>query len=190
MEETTVTSKEKKYQIIYADPPWTYPKTGGLKNSRGMAKQFYNTMSLEEIKNLPISDIADSDSILFLWATYPQLPNALEVVKAWGFEYFGLGFEWIKKTAGGKDFFGMGYWTRANPECCLLATRGKLKPKSHSVRQLTYAPLSNHSAKPSLVREKIVELCGDLTRVELFAREKTDGWDVWGNEISNDIELI
>lgn len=180
---------KKKYKIIYADPPWTYPKTGGLKNSRGMAKQFYPTMSLDEIKSLDIQSISDDDCVLFLWTTYPQLPNALEVVKAWGFEYFGLAFNWIKQTNSGKDFFGMGYWTRANPELCLLATKGKPKPQSHAVRQLIYATLQEHSKKPAEVRDRIVELVGDLPRIELFAREKVDGWDVWGNEVEGDIDL-
>lgn len=173
---------DKKYNIIYADPPWTYPKTGGTKNSRGMAKQFYNTMSIEEIKSLPIKNITAENATLFLWCTYPQLPNGLETIKAWGFDYFGLGFEWIKKTKSGKDFFGMGYWTRANPECCLLATKGKLKPQCHNIRQLVYAEIMQHSRKPEIVRENIVRLCGDLPRVELFARQQTDGWDCWGNE--------
>ena len=97
---------DEKYEIIYADPPWTYPKTGGTKNSRGMAKQFYSTMGIDEIKSLPIQKITDENAILFLWCTYPQLPSGLEVIKAWGFDYFGLGFEWIKKTKSGKDFFG------------------------------------------------------------------------------------
>jgi N6-adenosine-specific RNA methylase IME4 len=154
-----------------------------------MAKQFYSTMTLDEIKELPVSDLAADNCVLFLWATYPQRPNALEVIKAWSFEYFGLGFEWIKKTATGKDFFGMGYWTRANPECCLLAIKGKPKPQSHSIRQLVYAPVSRHSEKPPIVRDLIVELCGDLPRVELFARRVTNGWDVWGNEVQG-IDLL
>lgn len=178
-----------KYQVIYADPPWTYPKTGGTKSSRGMAKQFYGTMLLQDIKALPISDIATDNCILFLWSTYPQLPNALEVINSWGFTYFGLGFEWIKKTATGKDFFGMGYWTRANPEPCLIAIKGKPKPQSHAIRQLLYAPITKHSEKPQEVRERIVQLCGDVPRVELFARTKTDGWDVWGNEVESDIQI-
>lgn len=176
-------STDKKYNIIYADPPWEYKKTGGKKSSRGMAKQFYETMSIEEIKGLPISRIANDDSVLFMWCTYPQLEAGLEVIKAWGFNYFGLGFEWIKKTSTGKDFFGMGYWTRANPECCLFATKGKPKPQSHSVRQLIYAPLEEHSKKPHETRERIIELCGDLPRIELFARQQVDDWDCWGNEI-------
>lgn len=173
----------KRYSIVYADPPWTYPKTGGTTNSRGMAKQFYSTMPLKDICNLPVDSIAKENCALFLWATYPQYPNALKVIEAWGFQYFGLAFNWIKKTNTGKDFFGMGYWTRANPEMCLLAFKGKMKPQVHNIRQLLYAPIEGHSKKPDEVREKIVDLCGDLSRIELFAREQTLGWDTWGNEI-------
>lgn len=179
----------KKYQIIYADPPWSYEKTGGTKSSRGMAKQFYNTMSLEEICSLDVSSIADENCALFLWATWPKLPEALKVVEAWGFTYFGLGFEWIKKTEMGKDIFGMGYWTRANSEPCLLAFRGKMKPQSHAIRQILEAVRQEHSAKPQEARDRIVQLVGELPRIELFARQKTEGWDAWGNEVQSDIEL-
>lgn len=179
----------KKYQIIYADPPWEYPKTGGTTSSRGMAKQFYSTMTQDEIMRLPVSSIADDECVLFLWTTYPKLPEALEVIKFWGFKYHGLAFNWIKKTSKGKDFFGMGYWTRANPELCLLATKGKPKPKSHAVAQLLYAPIQEHSKKPSETRDRIIDLCGDIPRIELFAREQTPGWDVWGNEVKSDIVI-
>lgn len=182
--------EEKKYQIIYADPPWSYPKTGGITNSRGMAKQFYSTLSTEDICMLPINEIADDNCALLLWSTWPKLPEAIKVIESWGFEYFGLGFEWIKKTKTGKDFFGMGYWTRANSEPCLLAFKGKLKPQDHSIRQIVEAEIDVHSRKPAKIREKIVSLMGDLPRIELFAREKVEGWDVWGNEVESDIELI
>lgn len=181
---------EKKYQIIYADPPWTYEKTGGTTNSRGMAKQFYQTMSIEDICNLPIGEIADENSALLLWATYPKLPTALKVIESWGFQYFGLGFEWIKKTKNGKDFFGMGYWTRANSEPLLLAFKGKLKPLRHDIRQIVEAEKEEHSKKPDIFKEKIIQLIGDLPRIELFARQKTEGWDVWGNEVESDIIII
>lgn len=174
---------DKKYQIIYADPPWEYKKTGGLKNSRGMAKQFYQTMSLEDICLLPIQNITDDNACLFLWTTYPKLPEALIVMKSWGFEYFGLGFEWIKKTKTGKDFFGMGCWTRANSEPCLLGFSGKLKPQRHNIRQIVESQIQEHSKKPAVIRNLIVELIGDLPRIELFARQKVDGWDAWGNEV-------
>lgn len=178
-----------KYKIIYADPPWTYKKTGGTRSSRGMAKQFYDTMSLKEICSLPVNKIADTNCALFLWATFPKLLEALKVIQAWGFEYYGLGFEWIKKTKTGKDFFGMGYWTRANSEPCLLAFKGKMKPLRHDMRQIVEAKRGRHSEKPDIVRNKIVELAGDLPRIELFARQETAGWDVWGNEVESNINL-
>lgn len=172
---------KKKYRIIYADPPWCYEKTGGITNSRGMAKQFYNTMSFTELCALPVKDIAADNAVLFLWTTWPQLERAFPVIKAWGFVYFGLGFEWIKKTATGKDHFGMGYYTRANSEPCLMAFRGKMSPLCHNIRQIIESLIQKHSHKPDEVRDRIVILFGDLPRIELFARQKTDGWDVWGD---------
>ena len=180
---------EKKYQIIYADPPWTYEKTGGTKSSRGMAKQFYQTMSLEKICGLRVADIAADNCALLLWSTYPKLPEALEVIRAWGFSYFGLGFEWVKKTKTGKDFFGMGYWTRANSEPCLLALKGKMTPLRHDIRQIVETKLEEHSRKPAVVRTLITQLMGDLPRIELFARQRTEGWDAWGNEVESDVTL-
>lgn len=174
---------DTKYQIIYADPPWTHKRTGSKKSSRGMAKQFYPIMSTEAICELPIGEIVQDDCALFLWATWPNLPAALSVIEAWGFTYFGLGFEWIKKTATGKDFFGMGYWTRANSEPCLLAFRGKMVPCRHDIRQIVESPIQGHSRKPAVIREKIVQLMGDLPRIELFARQRVDDWDCWGNEV-------
>lgn len=182
---------ERKYSIIYADPPWNYIKTGGTKNSRGMAKQHYKTMTQEEICAMPVNRIADENCALFLWATFPQLRQAIEVIEAWGFDYFNAAFVWIKRNPKtGKDAFGMGYWTRANPEVCLLAFRGKMKPLRHDVRQLIYAPAGRHSQKPSEVREKILSLCGDIPRIELFAREKVHGWDAWGDEVPDREEIV
>jgi N6-adenosine-specific RNA methylase IME4 len=177
----------KRYQIILADPPWTYEKTGSITNSRGMAKQFYQTMSISDLCLLPVRDIAEDNAVLFLWTTWPQLERSFSVIRAWGFTYFGLGFEWIKKTITNKDHFGMGYYTRANSEPCLMAFRGKLKPLVHSIRQIVESPIQRHSQKPSEVRDKIVQIFGDLPRIEIFARQKTEGWDVWGNEVEMNI---
>lgn len=175
---------DKKYSIIYADPPWEYKKSGGTKSSRGLAKNFYSTMSLDEIKNIPIFDICNKNSVLFLWATFPQIKQGLDVLESWGFEYVNTAFVWIKRNEkSGKDSVGMGYWTRANPEICLLGKKGNMKPLRHDIRQIVYAKRGRHSEKPSKVRDLIVELCGDLPRIELFARERVDGWDAWGNEV-------
>lgn len=174
---------DKKYNIIYADPAWSYSNknTGGSMNSGSNAK--YDTMTIQDICNLNVSDISQNDSFLFLWVTYPMLQEGLDVIKAWKFTYKTVAFTWVKKTKDNKDHFGMGFWTRANPEICLLAVKGKPKVKSHSVRQLTFAQIEEHSKKPHIIRDKIIELCGDLPRIELFARERINGWDAWGNEI-------
>jgi N6-adenosine-specific RNA methylase IME4 len=176
----------KKYKIIYADPPWRYNQ----KNLSGSAEHHYPTMSKNEICNLNIAEVADQDCVLFLWATFPQIQEALQVIKAWNFQYKTVAFVWLKQNKTGKGwFFGLGFWTRANVEICLLATKGKPKRKSCHVHQLIISPLRGHSQKPDEAREKIIELMGDLPRLELFARSKTDGWDVWGNEVTSDIQL-
>jgi len=178
--------KNKKYQIILADPPWSYNDQG----CQGTMANHYKGMELEDIKNLPVGEITEKDCVLFLWATYPMLKEALEVIEAWGFRYKSIAFQWIKLNKSGKGYFyGLGRWTRGNTECCLLATKGKPKRKSASVFQIIEAPLTRHSEKPAIVRDKIVELMGDLPRIELFARQKTEGWDVWGNEVKSDIDL-
>lgn len=181
-----MTETEKKYSIIYADPPWRYDR----KRGSGVAENHYPTMSMEEIAELPIDRIAHKNSILFLWATFPQLDIAIEVIRAWNFCYKTVGFVWLKQTRVSHQwFFGMGNWTRSNAEICLLATRGKPKRLSASVHQFIISPVQSHSQKPEAAREKIVELMGDLPRIELFARKKTDGWDVWGNEVKCDIDM-
>jgi N6-adenosine-specific RNA methylase IME4 len=178
----------KKYQIILADPPWRY-QNGGVPQA-GVNAQ-YSTMTLEQIKALPVEDISDNPSVLFLWATFPQIQEALEVIKAWGFQYKTLGFSWLKTNKDGSPFFGVGYYAKSNQEVCLLAVNGKAHSlvKSNKVSSVVIAGRTKHSEKPQIVREKIIELFGDLPRIELFARQKTEGWDVWGNEVKSDIEL-
>ena len=127
---------------------------------------------------------------MFLWTTFPKLYEAFDVINAWGFEYKTVAFVWIKRTKTDKTWFtGLGYWTRSNAELCLLATRGKPKRFSRAVHQLIISPIEEHSKKPDITRDKIVELAGNLPRIELFARRKTLGWDVWGNEVECDIEM-
>ena len=171
----------KKYKIIYADPPWSY-KDKALAGNRGVEFK-YEVMSLEEIKKLSVDKISDEDCCLFLWITFPNLNIVFDVIKSWGFKYKTVAFTWVKKYNNGNNFMGMGNWTRANAEVCLLCTKGKPKRVSASVRQIIESVPEKHSKKPNIVRDKIVELCGDLPRIELFARETADGWDSWGNEI-------
>ena len=173
---------DKKYQIIYADPPYEYSNSGSTKNSRGNAKQFYKTMPVNEIKKIPVEKIADDNCWLFLWTTYPQIQNGLDVLRAWGFGYKTVAFTWIKKTVHMKDFVGMGFYTRANPEIVLLGLKGKVHPINKTVRNIVYSQIQEHSKKPDIVRDKIIQLCGDLSRIELFARQKIPKWDCWGDD--------
>ena len=171
---------EKKYNIIYADPPWAYRNMG---NIQATANAHYNTMNQKDIESLPISQLAENNCILFLWATFPKLQEALDTIKAWGFEYKTVGFTWVKKNKNGGNFFGVGWYTKSNAEICLIATKGKAPKVSNSISSIIESVREEHSKKPAIVREKIVEFSGDLPRIELFARQSVDGWDCWGNEV-------
>lgn len=176
----------KKYNIIYADPPWRYERNG----VQGAAEKCYPTMSLTDICKLPINNMADKNSILFLWATFPMLKEALQVIESWGFTYKSVAFVWLKQNRVNDDwFYGLGFWTRGNAEICLLATKGSPKRASNRVHQFIISHLRGHSRKPDEARDKIIELVGDIPRVELFAREATAGWDVWGNEVNPDFSM-
>ena len=173
---------DKKYNIIYADPPWSY-KDKALSGNRGACCK-YPVMSIDDICKWPVSNIADKDCILFMWVTMPKLNECLAVIKSWGFEYKTNAFTWIKKNKKADSLFmGMGRWTRANAEICLLATKGKIKRISASVHSVILSKIEEHSKKPNEARERIVQLCGDIPRIELFARQYADGWDCWGNEV-------
>ena len=192
----------KKYQIIYADPPWRFTGLGAkdIRSARMredkpklhrslLLEEKYPTMYDNEIKRLPIEGLADKNCVLFLWTTDAHLPLALEVMRAWGFKYATIAFVWNKKEKSGKQVCYYGYWTMKGTELCLLGRRGKVRPVGHNVRQLVEAIRYNHSQKPDEIRDRIVRLCGDLPRIELFARQKVDGWDCWGNEVESDIDL-
>ena len=173
---------DKKYNIIYADPPWSYkdkknndPRMGGIT---------YPTMTLEEIKSLPVEKITEKNSALFLWVTMPMLREGLEVIKSWGFEYRTCAFCWVKQNPSGEGIYsGLGHWTNGNAELCLFAKKGKPKRVAKNIKQILLAPRGRHSAKPPETRDRIKRLLGDLPRIELFARQHSDGWDCWGNEV-------
>lgn len=174
---------DKKYNVIYADPPWKY-KT--WTEGGGTAEKHYPTMKLDDIIKMKdtIEKISDNNCILFLWVTFPCLLEGLKVMKEWGFTYKTCGFNWVKRNKKSNTFFfGMGYWTRANSELCLIGTKGTIKRKSNKVFQIVDTPIEEHSKKPDIVRDRIVELVGDIPRIELFARQTADGWDCWGNEL-------
>jgi len=151
---------------------------------------------LDALKALPIADIASDNAALFLWATPPLLPDALELMAAWGFEYKTIAFTWVKQTRRGQAWhWGMGNWTRANAEHVLLGTRGRPQRLSAAVHSLVVAPIGAHSAKPPEVRDRIVALMGDRPRLELFARSSSPGWvttgfDADGRDIREAIVLL
>lgn len=184
---------KKKYSIIYADPPWDYPLSGGTKKGRGLAKKQYQTMKTPDICALPVQDIATEDAVCFMWATFPNIGTALKVMESWGFRYKTAAFVWVKKNPkSGALAWGMGAYTRANAEVVLLGIRDGVKAKecvrSRKVHQIIEAPRGRHSQKPDEVRDRIVELMGDIPRIELFARSAAEGWDCWGNEAPNQQE--
>lgn len=181
----------KKYQIIYADPPWSYYNDSTARKDcttiKGMRRPPYPVMASKEIMGLPIKEITDKNAILFIWTTDYHLERCLQVIKVWGFQYKTVGFVWNKL----RTFMGA-YTLKSGVELCLLATKGKdihKLVKKHNVPSYIELKRQEHSKKPDEVRNRIVELMGDLPRIELFARQKTDGWDVWGNEVESDIDL-
>jgi N6-adenosine-specific RNA methylase IME4 len=177
---------DKKYNIIYADPPWQYNKRNNLNTKfSGGAGAHYPLMTMEEIKAISLKQIAYPDCVLFLWTTFPYLNEQIKLFDHWGFRYRTLGFSWIKTNVkNGKPCFGVGYYAKSNCEVCLMGMQGQLKPVSNFVSSVIISPRRKHSQKPDEVRTKIVELFGDLPRIELFAREKFEGWDSWGNEVN------
>jgi N6-adenosine-specific RNA methylase IME4 len=182
---------DKKYQIIYADPPWSYYNDSNARPDcttvKGMRRPPYQVMSSDGIMGLPVKDITADDSILFIWTTDYHLSRCIQVIERWGFTYKTVGFVWAKKNKAGFPVCFMGAYTmKSGTELCLLATKGKdahRLVKKHNVRSLIESPRFRHSEKPEEARNRIVELCGNIPRIELFARKATEGWDVWGNEV-------
>ncbi|PHQ89863.1 MAG: adenine methylase [Pseudoalteromonas sp.] len=193
----------QKFNLIYADPAWQFSnkKTGGSMKS-GAAHHYKSTMSVDELKAMPIDDIAADDCILVMWWVGSMPQEALDVVKSWGFTIKTMsGFVWNKLTVNNNPMFGMGFWTRQGSESAIIAIKGKPKVSSRSVRAVgnydaaslddllgftvfsgAY-PVLQHSEKPNKFREACVELAGDVPRIELFSRKRTKGWAVWGNEV-------
>jgi len=184
----------KKYQIIYADPPWSYgnrrlnASTGGKELT-----DHYQTMEISEICKLPISDLADRNCVLFLWVVYPALEDSFKVINSWGFKYSTVAFEWVKlmspNTLKPVRFMGANV-IGGSIELCLLARRGTVKRINKTIRRTIWEGRQRHSQKPDEARDRIVKLFGDLPRIELFARRKAEGWDSWGNEVESDIDLL
>ncbi len=178
-----------RYQAILADPPWKYAMWEGSDAANGVATAHYQTAAVGDLGLLPVADLAAKNCVLFIWITWPLLPDCLDLISRWGFTYKTCAFSWMKADASQLDmlrddmtaYMGLGMWTRANSEVCLLATRGKPKRLNADVRQGIIAPRREHSRKPDGVHERIERLVAG-PYVELFARQQRPGWDCWGNE--------
>lgn len=189
-----VSGHGRKYEIIYADPAWSYYNDMTVtpeqnKSGKGfMRKVPYPVMASEEIKQLPVKSISADDAVLLIWTTDYHLERAIAVINAWGFQYKTIGFAWQKTNKKGEPVCFMGAYTlKTGIELCLLATRGKnahKMVKKYGVRGRVESPREHHSKKPDEVRNRIVEMFGDRPRIELFARERHDGWDAWGNDVA------
>lgn len=185
------------YSVILADPAWYFRNYSadapGMVHDRSRgANKHYPTMTTDQICALDVKSQAADDAVLFLWACWPTLPDALQVIESWGFSYKTVAWVWVKARRSGIGFFtGMGYYTRSNSEPCLLATRGSLaKPADRGVQALIYAPVREHSRKPDEQYTKIERLYPGMTYLELFARRRRPGWAAWGNEVQSDIQLL
>lgn len=186
---------EGKFAAILADPPWRFEVWSGetavkareSSSTYTSSQVHYQTMTMDEIAALPVDEVAADNSTLFLWVCWPTLPEALNIITSWGFQYKTCGFCWVKGNSlplfpdDVRHKMGLGYWTRANSEVCLLATKGKPKRQNADVRQVIVEPLREHSRKPDCVHERIERLV-EGPYLELFARAPREGWTVWGNE--------
>lgn len=182
----------RKYQIIYADPPYRFSqginRRATIRDKFGTSEELslqYPTLSDEDIIGLDIESLADEQCVLFLWTTDAHLEVAIKALNKWGFKYKTVAFTWNKS----RGF--MGKWTVKQCEVCLLATKGTAHKLLKSFKERSYLeePKSEHSKKPTEIRKRIERMFGDVPRIELFAREKVEGWDVWGNEVESDINL-
>jgi len=173
----------KKYEIIYADPPWKYKQNWG----NGCVKHHYPTMETKEIKNLPIGNISNNNCHLYLWVTNPFLQEGLDVCKAWGFEYKQL-LTWVKLDKKKKIKMCMGYYFRGATEHIIFGVKGKLPRLRKDLKNVFLEVQTEHSKKPAIIRDIIIKHSGDLPRIELFARQRIDGWDAWGLEVPKETQ--
>lgn len=177
----------KKYDLIYTDPAWSYNKKVG----QGIADDQYNTMELCEIKKLPVNELLKDDGVVFMWITFPMMKEAFEVIESWSLKYVTVGFNWIKLNDNGKPFFGIGHHTKSNGEICLLLRKGEgLKVLDHTISQVIMTKKDRHSKKPYLCYTLLERLYGDVDKLEMFARHRREGWDVWGNQVPKEEQKL
>ena len=177
MQDMLIPFPDKKYSVIYADPPWKYHDVHIGSGSKINVP--YSTMTMKEISALPVQDISEEDCLLFMWVISPDLPNCIKVGEAWGFKFSTVAFNWDKQLPN------PGFYTLSQTELCLVFKRGKIpKPRGkRNTRQFLSVKRGKHSTKPYEVRDMIIEMFPHHERIELFARERFDGWDAWGNEL-------
>lgn len=185
--------RRERPRIVYADPPWPYY---GDPNKMAAAGKHYDLMTLPDICALPVADICDKPAACFMWATGPRLTDAIEAMQAWGFHYRGVAWVWVKTRQDGAIIHGQGVqptFTKPTTEFVLAGSTNKAgRPfpiHDKAMGQVVLHPRGAHSVKPAIFRDLIVRLCGDLPRVELFARTETEGWDVWGNEVESTVAV-
>ena len=183
---------KKKYEVVYADPPWSYKfnkptaSKGGSKGDGYSAgvNYYYDTMTMQEIKEMPLKELTAKNAVLFMWATNPLLPEALETMKEWGFKYKTC-ITWKKERCK-----GMGYWFRGHTEHLLFGVKGKVKAFRSLEHNIQSFPVEKHSKKPDWFRKLIEDNTIDMpNKIELFARQNTKNWDVFGNEVKNSITI-
>jgi len=179
--------KQNHYKVVYCDPPWSFETYSAKGKTEKSPEAHYRTTSTEELKSLPVSDWAAKDAVLLMWIVDSHLEQALDLIKAWGFTFKTIGFNWVKITKGSTPEnpvprMSLGLWTRKESEICLLATRGKPSRIGKGVRQVVLEAAREHSRKPDCVRERIEELL-EGPYLEMFARTTRDGWDAFGDEV-------
>jgi N6-adenosine-specific RNA methylase IME4 len=165
------------------DPPWAFNTWSGKQMTpHRTANDHYTTMKMPDLMALPIPDLAAKDCALFVWTVDSHVDVTIDLIRHWGFTFKTRAFDWIKTAQNGQPRMGMGYWTRKASEECFLATRGKVKRMDKGVRQVIMAPRREHSRKPDEIYERIEALVGG-PYLEMFARQRRQGWDAWGNEV-------
>jgi len=176
----------EKFGALLADPPWHF-RVWSEKGAGRSATRHYPIMETDDICKLNVPSLCAKDCVLFLWATPPCIEAAFRVISAWGFTYKTVGFTWVKTTTNGLLHWGMGYWSRANTELCLLATRGHPVRQARNVHSVIISPVREHSRKPDEQYERIERLV-DGPYMELFARFAHPGWTSWGNEVCSELD--
>lgn len=180
-------SEQSKFSILYADPPWNYngQQQHSTTSTTGGAEAHYGTQTLSELKLLDVQSVSEEDAVLFLWTSSPHLDQAIELMRAWGFQYKTIAFVWEKQRAN------PGYYTLSQCELCLVGKRGKIpSPRgSRRERQFLSELRRAHSQKPNEIRNRIARMFPTQKKLELFARTATPGWSVFGNEVENGIQI-